>query len=112
MAEPWTRPGDHQHLARPGGEYGPEPAATTGEALRLTRGIVDRSLGRLWKPGMGAAELLAAYNTFGEDPYIVARAGAPGVEFRAWAYAEERARQLTGWRGWVRRRLARRGVRA
>ncbi len=107
-----VRVADHFRYRDPGGEHGPEPAATADEALPLARGIVDRSLDRLWKPGMGAAELLAAYNTFGEDPYIVARAGAPGVEFRAWAYAEERARQLTGWRGWVRRRLARRGVRA
>ena len=107
-----VRVADHFRYQDPGGGHGPEPAATADEALRLARGIVDRSLDRLWKPGMGAAELLAAYNTFGEDPYIVARGGAPGVEFRAWTYAEERARQLTGWRGWVRRRLARRGVRA
>ena len=99
---------DHFRYQDPGEEHGLEPVATADEALRLARGVVDRSLDRLWKPGMGAAELLAAYNTFGDDPYIVARAGAPGAEFRAWAYAEERARRLTGWRGWVRRRLARR----
>ena len=86
--------------------------ATADEALRLARGIVDRSLRGLWKPGMGAAELLAAYHTFGEDPHIVARAGAPRVEFSAWNYAEERARQLTGWRGWVTRWPARQGTRA
>ena len=106
-----VRVADHFRYQDPGEEHGPEPVATADEALRVARGIVDRSLDRLWKPGMGAAELLAAYNTFGEDPYIVARGGAPGVEFRAWAYAEGRARRLTGWRGRARRWLARWGVR-
>ena len=70
---------DHFRYRDAGEEYDLEPVATADEALRLARGIVDRSLDRLWKPGMGAAELLAAYNTFGEDPCIVARAGAPGA---------------------------------
>jgi hypothetical protein len=103
---------DHFRYRDAGEEYDPEPVATADEALRLARGIVDRSLDRLWKPGMGAAELLAAYNTFGEDPCIVARAGAPRVEFRAWAYAEERARRLTGRWGWARRWLTGRRARA
>ena len=107
-----VRVADHFRYQDPGGEHGPEPAATADEALRLARGIVDRSLDRLWKPGMGAAELLAAYNTFGKDPCIVARAGAPRVEFRAWAYAEERARRLTGRWGWARRWLTGRRARA
>ena len=60
---------DHFRYQDQGGEHGLEPVATADEALRLARGVVDRSLDRLWKPGMGAAELLAAYDTFGEDPH-------------------------------------------
>ena len=69
---------DHFRYQDPDGERGPEPAATADEALRLARGIVDRSLDRLWKPGMGAAELLAAYNTFGEADHRRARRRARG----------------------------------
>jgi hypothetical protein len=66
-------------------------------AVAACRALVDRSLARLYKPGMTAAELYDHYTSFGDDPFVVALGGAPmGEKFSAWTYAEERCAAICG----------------
>ena len=53
------------------------------------RGVVDRSLAELLRPGMTAEKLFDLYVTFGLDPFI------PGEPFSAWDYAKQRAAEMT-----------------
>lgn len=68
------------------GGYPARKLDSYAEALALARGIVERSLRALYRPGMSAGELLASYRGFGEDPYIVPDEGHP--HFSAWDCAE------------------------
>jgi hypothetical protein len=64
---------------------------TAQEALAACRRMVDHDLMGIHKPGMSVADLMARYQAFGDEPFIVPIDGAPAVEFSAWHYAEERA---------------------
>jgi hypothetical protein len=66
------------------------------DALAACRRIVENDLRDFRKPGMSAKELIAAYHTFGDDPFIVPIDGAPAVDFSAWDYAEQRAVKVCG----------------
>jgi hypothetical protein len=68
--------------------------ATAEEALAISRGIVEESLRSLLVPGMTAAELLAQYRSFGDDPFVVAADGATDVKFSAADYAQSAAPAL------------------
>jgi hypothetical protein len=74
-------------------EYGVYP--TPEEALATCRKLVDESLLAEYRNGQTAEKLFDRYQSFGDDPFVVAPAGAPKVEFSAWTYARERARDLT-----------------
>jgi hypothetical protein len=70
--------------------------ATAEQALAACRRMVEDDLRDLRKPGMSAEELITAYQTFGDDPFIVPIDGAPAVEFSAWDYAERRSAEICG----------------
>jgi len=67
--------------------------ATAEEAIAACRAPVDRNLAEQVRPGMTAAELYDRYVSFCDDPFVVAPAGAPKVDFSAWNYAKERAEE-------------------
>ncbi len=62
---------------------------TCEDAEDACRGVVDRSLAELLRPGMTAEKLFDLYVTFGLDPFI------PGEPFSAWDYAKQRAAEMT-----------------
>jgi len=66
----------------PDGEYD-----TLEEAIAVCRGLTEASLEDLYIPGLTAAELVARYQTFGLDPWIMSAQG--GVPFSAWKYVEQ-----------------------
>lgn len=68
--------------------------ATADQALDACRRLVDEALLAEYKDGATAEELFERYTSFGDDPFIVAVAGAPKVEFSAWTYARQRAQEL------------------
>ncbi len=66
---------------------------TYGAAVDRAKKIVDRSLTDLLEPGKTAADLMASYVMFGEDPFI--RPTPDGTErFSARDYARERAPEI------------------
>jgi len=69
--------------------------STAEEVLDACRRLVDESLLTEYKDGETAEELYERYTSFGDDPSVVALGGAPKVEFSAWNYARQRARELT-----------------
>jgi hypothetical protein len=70
--------------------------ATAEEALDTCRRLVDQSLMHQYQQGGVTAEALYdRYTDFGDDPFVVALDGAPGVKFSAWGYAKQRAVELT-----------------
>jgi hypothetical protein len=70
--------------------------ATAEEALDACRRLVDESLLHEYEQGGVTAEALYdRYIDFGDDPFVVALDGAPGVKFSAWTYARQRAAELT-----------------
>jgi hypothetical protein len=70
--------------------------ATAEEALEACRTLVDLSLLDQYEQGGVTAETLYdRYTDFGDDPFVVALDGAPKVDFSAWNYARERAREFT-----------------
>jgi hypothetical protein len=70
---------------------------TLEEARAACRALVDRSLVEEYRPGISAERLFDRYKSFGEDPFILAVAGAnDGVLFSAWTYAEERCAGICG----------------
>lgn len=73
------------------GEY-----ATYSEALAACQEIVDQFLRYEHVPGMAASALYFRYMMFGEDPFIVDRAGSPdhAFGFSAWDYAKVRCQDL------------------
>jgi hypothetical protein len=65
--------------------------ATPEEAIGACAMLVDQSLEASYKPGMTAAELLAHYASFGDDPFIVGPPSAgQSVPFSARDYAQRR----------------------
>jgi hypothetical protein len=88
--------------------------ATAPDALAVCRNLVDGSLTDCHKRGMTASDLYDRYLSFGDEPFVVAAAGAPPVDFSARAYAQDRAAALCGagplaWlrRAWIRVRTRR-----
>ncbi len=69
---------------------------TYEEALTAAKGIVDRFLEREASKYASAEDLNDAYQSFGDDPFIVPTGGAPDPEerFSAWKYAEQRAKEM------------------
>ena len=66
-------------------------------AIARCKAIVDAWLAHAVRNApepMTAAELLDAYQGFGDDPFVVAPAGAERVEFSAWDYARARAKEI------------------
>jgi hypothetical protein len=61
-------------------------------AITACKQIVDEYLRTALKPGMTAAELLASYVFFGEDPYIDGTDA--NTRFSAWNYAKLRCEEL------------------
>jgi hypothetical protein len=61
------------------------------DVLKKCKAIVDSHLENSAKQQGTADEIYRAYTMFGEDPQIIARNGAPGVEFSGWNYAKARA---------------------
>jgi hypothetical protein len=71
---------------------------TYAAAVAACQAIVDDFLVMNHRAGMSAGELLAAYKTFGEDPFIVP--GPPeGPSFSAWDYAGRRCSAMCAERG-------------
>jgi hypothetical protein len=68
--------------------------STADEALEVCRRLVDESLLAEYKDGETAEQLFDRYTSFGDDPFVVALEDVPKVEFSAWTYARERAREL------------------
>jgi hypothetical protein len=70
------------------------------KAIAACRRIVDESLRHLHEPGMSAADLMAQYVLFGDDPFIVtegdAAASSESVRFSARDYARERCQIICG----------------
>lgn len=64
--------------------------ATCEAAQAKCRAIVDEFLKSNYQGGMSAEQLLRAYKSYGEDPWIV----GPDCSFSAWGYAEERCREI------------------
>ena len=71
---------------------------TYAAAVAACQAMVDDFLTQNYRPGMSAAELLAAYQSFGEEPFIV----PPPPEdpsFSAWDYAGRRCGAICAERG-------------
>jgi hypothetical protein len=101
------RMADHFHYMREEENYDLDRYESAAEAVAEARRQVDDCLLHMHKPGMGAAEVWQLYTMFGDDPYVLAEGGAPAVDFHAWDYARQRAGELTGRLGRLRRWLAR-----
>jgi hypothetical protein len=69
--------------------------ATAEEAMAESKRLVDDCLAHLLRAGMTTEQLLEQYYSFGEDPFVVAPAGAVAVKFSAWTYAAHRAAEMT-----------------
>jgi hypothetical protein len=61
--------------------------ATYGEAVAWCQTYLERHLQELAKPGMSAADLIAGYKSFGDDPWITPE--PEGTHFSAWDFVEE-----------------------
>jgi hypothetical protein len=64
--------------------------ATPVQAIEACKAIVNRSLDEQFVRGIVAPTLWAAYQLFGEDPFIL-----PDVGFSGWEYAKARAAEMT-----------------
>jgi len=64
------------------------------EAVAAAKKIVDDFLNSNHTTGRSAVELLAAYKSFGEDPWI--SSDDAGCKFSAWDYAQRRCREICG----------------
>jgi hypothetical protein len=65
------------------------------EAILACREIVDEHLLSVYHSGMNSESLLKGYKLFGEDPYIASiDTTETKVLFSAWAYAEQRCKEL------------------
>ena len=66
--------------------------ATYGEAVSWCQTFLERHLEELAKPGMSAADLIAGYRSFGDDPWITPE--PEGTHFSAWDFVEEIAERV------------------
>jgi hypothetical protein len=84
---------DNFHFTDEDERYQAGTFAVYEEAVAKCREIVDKCLLESLQPGMTADDLLTAYKTFGEDPWI---AGTPDgtARFSAWDYARERCEEI------------------
>ena len=64
------------------------------EAIEKCKLIVERCLRECGEGSKSAAEIVACYRYFGDDPYLVPCNGAPALVFSGWDYAEKRAEDL------------------
>ena len=62
--------------------------------LEVARRLVDDALLARYADGETADQLFDRYTSFGDDPFVVALAGAPKVEFSAATYARQRVQDL------------------
>jgi hypothetical protein len=77
---------DEEHRYKLGDFDSPE------KAVAAAKKIVDDFLTSHRAPGQSAEELLSAYKSFGEDPWISGGA----CKFSAWDYAQLRCREICG----------------
>jgi hypothetical protein len=85
---------DNFHFMDEGERFEWKSFETAEQAIAECKRIVDSNLVDLWKPGMTAAELYDLYETFGDDPFVVAvDRNADCVDFSAWDYALVAARR-------------------
>lgn len=68
---------------------------TAAEAIEACEKIVNDSLRHHFKPGMSAAELMSQYESFGDDPFIVAD-DSEKIDFHAHDYAQRRSEDIAG----------------
>lgn len=89
---------DNFHYMDPSERYRKGEFDTYAAAVAACEAIVEDFLSANHRSGMIAGELLAAYKTFGEDPFIVP--GPPaGPSFSAWDCAARRCSAMCGERG-------------
>lgn len=69
-------------------EYVSGAFATADEALAKCRYLVEICLDECAEPGCTADQIFGCYRYFGDDPYIIARNGAPQIKFSGWDYAK------------------------
>jgi hypothetical protein len=89
---------DNFHYMDPTERYREGEFDTYAAAVAACQAIVDDFLTEHHRPGMSAAELLTAYKTYGEDPFVVPRP-PDGPSFSAWGYAEKRCGAMCAARG-------------
>jgi hypothetical protein len=71
--------------------------ATADDAVTACRAIVDDFLAEAYRPGMSASALYEHYQSFGDDPFVMAiNSSDPKVTFSAWTYARERCEEIAG----------------
>jgi hypothetical protein len=90
---------DNFHLMDKDARWRDSAHASADVAVARCKAIVDEWLEHAVENApepMTAAELLEAYRTFGEDPFVVAPPGAERVAFSAWDYAAARAQRHAG----------------
>jgi hypothetical protein len=80
---------DNFHPTDPLERYSQRGFHTYAAAVAACEAIVDDFLAANHRPGMTAGELLDAFKTFGEEPFIVPAPPA-GPSFSAWDYAGRR----------------------
>ena len=85
---------DNFHYMDEGERYKLGDFDSADKAIAAAKKIVDGFLESNRKPGQSAEELLAAYKSFGEDPWI--SSDDPSCNFSAWDYAERRCQELCG----------------
>jgi hypothetical protein len=85
---------DNYHYQDRDEEYVEGDYATEEEAVAVCKRIVELSLSDLIAPGATAFGIYRGYQTFGDDPYVLAPRGAPRVAFSAWKYAKARSDEL------------------
>lgn len=84
---------DNFHYMDPNERWTAGQYATYEEALTKAKAIVDSSLREHLKPGVTAAQMIAGYRGFGEDPFIVPTPEGQ-LSFSAWDYAKARCAEI------------------
>ena len=85
---------DNFHYMDKGERYKLAEFDSADKAIAAAKKIVDEFLDSNHKPRQSAEELLAAYKSFGEDPWI--SSDDASCKFSAWDYAERRCREICG----------------
>jgi len=68
--------------------------ATAAQALAAARSLIDEHLALALGAGLSAEQAFEQWRVSGEVPRIVARGGAPPLDFNPSAYAQARAHEL------------------